>query len=60
MEYGELICECGFETVYDVDNTWYFKCPCCGNVLVDVVLSDAIIEELEVFDYSKFDNLKNF
>lgn len=61
LTYDNLVCnECGFETMYSVNNTWYFKCPRCNNVLIDVDLDEKIIEELTVFDYDKIDALKIF
>ena len=61
MKYEELICnQCGFKMVYNADNTWYLKCSRCGNVLVDIVLDESMLEELDVVNYVEIYGLQKF
>ena len=49
---GNIICNyCGFVDEYDAANTWYLKCRCCDNVLVDVDLEKTNRNFLIVPDY---------
>ena len=64
LRYRDLTCDiCGFQTVYSIDNTWYLECVKCGNVLVDIILDESILEELDVvcYDGDCYDgDIKNF
>jgi len=61
LRYRDLTCDkCGFETIYDITNTWYFKCPNCGEVLVDVDLDESVLEELDIVSYVEIYGLENF
>lgn len=56
---NSLICnQCGFAMIYDIENTWYLKCPCCDKILVDVDLSEKSIEELIVVDNGRIYDYK--
>ena len=61
LKYEYLICDqCGFELMYNIKSTWYFKCPVCGNVLVDVVLDESVLEDLDIVHYTSDEALKIF
>lgn len=51
---NNLICDhCSFSMAYDMNNTFYLKCPCCGKVLVDARAEDIWNEPLTILDCGK-------
>lgn len=50
----DIICyKCNYAMVYDMENTFYLKCPCCDEVLVDARAEDVWNEPLSIIDCGK-------
>lgn len=50
----DIICyKCNYAMVYDMENTFYLKCPCCDEVLVDARAKDVWNEPLSIIDCGK-------
>lgn len=50
----DIFCsKCNYAMVYDRENTFYLKCPCCDDVLVDARAEDVWKEPLSVVDCGK-------
>lgn len=35
---------------YDIKNTFYLKCLCCNNILIDVEIKDEHLDPMVVFN----------